>query len=132
MRRDRTVPGLRVVKTTFFVLLCGVLAGCATNAPRAISAPRDLAGTRLEFADLHSANTYEFLAGGRYRFAAVSQNGLRTDTREGVFVLNRTGWSVRIVFDNESVMYLNFDNADSGTCKLVGDARTYQFRLVGF
>lgn len=130
MQRGRSIRELRMAKATLFVLLCGVLAGCATNSPHAVSAPRDLAGTKLQFTDLHSANTYEFFPGGRYRFAAVSQNGLQTDRREGTFSVKRTGPGVRIVFDNEDVMHLTFENADSGTCKFAGDVRTYRFRLA--
>lgn len=118
------------MKTFLSILACGVLAGCATGAPRAVSAPRDLSGTKLEFTDLHSANTYEFLPGHRYRFTALSQNGLHTDRREGSFVYSRTGQSARIVFDNESAMHLTFENADGGSCEFAGDVRTYRFRWV--
>lgn len=56
MRRERPIHGLRMAEATLSILLCVLLAGCATDAPHAVSAPRDLAGTKLEFADLHSAN----------------------------------------------------------------------------
>ena len=112
------------------ILICAILAGCATGAPRAVSAPRDLSGTKLEFTDLHSSNTYQFLAGGRYRSTALSQNGLHTDRREGTFAAKRTGQKARIVFDNDEVMRLVFVDADSGTCQFDGDVRTYRFRLV--
>jgi len=114
------------------ILTCTILAGCATGAPRAVSAPDDLAGTRLEFTDPHSSNTYQFLRGGRYRFTAVSQNGLHTDRREGTFAAKRAGQKARIVFDNDEVVHLVFEDTDSGTCQFDGDVRTYRFRLVEF
>lgn len=89
-----------------------------------------MAGTKLEFTDLHSANTYEFFPGGRYRFAALSQNGLHTDRREGTYVGKSSGRSARITFDNNEVMHLTFDAADRGTCKFDGDIRIYRFRLA--
>ena len=112
------------------VLVCALLAGCATGAPREVSAPRDLAGTKLEFTDLHSANTFQFLPGGRYRFAARSQNGLHTDRREGTYVCKSSGRSSQIILDRAEVVRLNFQDADSGTCQVDGDVRTYRFRLV--
>lgn len=119
-----------MTKAILSILAGGLLAGCATNAPRAIFAPRDLAGTKLEFTDLHSSNTYEFLPGGRYRFTALSQNGLHTDRREGTYAAKRTCQKARIVFDNNEVMRLTFENGDSGTCTFAGDVRTYRFRLA--
>lgn len=112
------------------VLICALLASCATDAPYAAGKTRDLAGTKLEFTDLHSANTYQFLPGGRYRFAALSQNGLYTDRREGTYVGKSSGRSSRIILDNDEVMHLNFEDADSGTCRFDGDARIYRFRLA--
>jgi hypothetical protein len=114
----------------FCVLICALLASCATDAPHAAGGPRDLAGTKLEFTDLHSANTYEFLPGGRYRFAALSQNGLHTDQREGTYVGKRSGRFARIILDKDEVMHLAFEAADKGTCKFGGDARIYRFRLA--
>lgn len=114
------------------ILICTILAGCATGAPRAVSAPRDLSGTKLEFTDLHSANSYQFLPGGRYRLTALSQNGLHTDRREGTYAAKRTDQKARIVFDKDEVMHLTFVDADSGTCQFDGDVRTYRFRLVEF
>jgi hypothetical protein len=112
------------------ILICALLAACATGAPRAASATSDLAGTKLEFTDLHSANTYQFMPGGRYRFTALSQNGLHTDRREGTFAAKRTAQKARIVFDKDEVMRLTFVDADSGTCQFDGDVRTYRFRLI--
>jgi len=120
------VRGLKV----FFLVTCALLAGCATGAPREVSVPRDLEGTKLEFTDLHSTNTYQFLPGGRYRFTALSQNGLHTDRREGTYTANRAGQKARIVFDKDEVVHLVFEDADSGTCQFDGDVRTYRFRLV--
>ncbi len=111
-------------------LICALLAGCAADAPREVSAPRDLAGTKLELTDLHSANTYQFLPGGCYRFTALSQNGLHTDRREGIYAAKRTAQKARIVFDSDEVMHLVFEDVDSGTCQFDGDVRTYRFRLI--
>lgn len=112
------------------VLACSLMVGCASSPPRGTSAPADLAGIKLEFTDPHSANTCEFLPGGRYRFTALSQNGLRTDRREGTFVVKRARREARIVFDHADVMHLTFEAPDSGTCKVEGDVRTYRFRLI--
>jgi hypothetical protein len=112
------------------VLVCAILAGCAASAPHAGAAPRDLAGTKLEFTDLHSANTFQFLPGGRYRFTARSQNGLHTDRREGTYVCKSSRRSSQIMLDRAEVVRLNFQDADSGTCQVDGDVRTYRFRLV--
>jgi len=120
------VRGVKV----FFIVIYALVAGCATGAPRAVSAPYDLAGTKLEFTDLHSANTYYFLPGGRYRFTALSQNGLHTDRREGTYTANRAGQKARIVFDKDEVVHLVFEDADSGTCQFDGDVRAYRFRLA--
>lgn len=119
-----------MTKAIMSILACGLLAGCATDAPHAISAPRHLEGTKLEFTDLHSANTYQFLPGGRYRFTALSKNGLRTDRREGTFAAKRAGQKARIVFDKDKVAHLVFEDADRGTCQFDGDVRTYRFRLT--
>lgn len=119
-----------MTKTIFSILICGLLVGCAANSLHSAFAPRDLAGTKLEFTDLHSANTYELLPGGRYRFTALSQNRLHTDRREGAFVVKRAGRNARIVFDNDEVAHLVFEDADSGTCQIDGDVRTYRFRLL--
>jgi hypothetical protein len=124
------LPGFHMTKKILFVLTCGLLAGCATGTLRPASAPANLAGTKLEFTDLHSANTYEFMPGGRYRFTALSQNGLRTDRRDGTFVGKRTGREARVVFDDNDVIRLTFEHAASGFCQLEGDVRTYRFRLV--
>lgn len=110
-------------------ILAGLLlAGCAAHNPAAAPAPRDLTGTKLEFTDLHSANTYEFFPGGRYRFTAVSQNGLRADRRDGSFAYSPSGPTARISLDGET-MHLVFDGPDSGTCTIAGDVRRYRFSL---
>lgn len=116
----------------FRVLICALLAGCATDAPHAACGPRDLAGTKLEFTDLHSANTYEFFPGGRYRFAALSQNGLHTDRREGTYVGKSSGRAAQIILDNQDTLNLSFESDDRGVCWLDADVRTYRFRLVEF
>lgn len=109
-----------------------LLAGCAAYRSTEAAPLRDVAGQKLEFADLHSANTYLFLPGGRYRFAAVSQNGLHTDRREGVFTFRATGpGKARVIFDDSSVLNLSFATADSGTCKADNDVRVYRFRMSG-
>lgn len=112
------------------IVICALLAACANSAPRAVSAADDLAGTKLEFTDLHSANTYQFLPGGRYRFTARSQNGLHSDRREGVYAAKRTGQKARIVLDKDEVVHLAFEDTDRGFCQIEGDVRTYRFRLV--
>lgn len=119
-----------MTKAILSILAGGLLAGCATDAPHAVSAPRDLAGTKLEFTDLHSANTYQFLPGGRYHFTARSRNGLYTDRREGTYAAKRTGQKTSIFFDKDEVVRLVFEDTDSGTCQFDGDVRAYRFRLA--
>lgn len=105
------------------------MAACATSNPRGVSAPNEIAGMNLGFTDLHSANTYEFLPGGLYRFTALSQNGLRTERREGTYVGQSSGRSMRIILDDEEILRLTFESAGGGICKSDGDVREYRFRL---
>lgn len=118
---------------SFFPLLTAcLLTGCAAHLSPEVSLPRDLSGRKLEFTDLHSTNTYFFLPGGRYRFTAVSRNGLFTDRRDGLFTFRTAGpRGARILFDGSSVLDLAFDAADAGTCKVDDDVRVYRFRLGG-
>ncbi|MFM8656366.1 MAG: hypothetical protein ACKOD5_04455 [Chthoniobacterales bacterium] len=117
-----------MVKALPAILAALMLAGCATHQPAAGAAPRDVNGMKLEFADLHSTNTYEFLPGGRYRFTAVSQNGLRADRREGSFAYSPSGRTARISLDDET-LHLVFEDPAGGTCTVEGDVRRYHFRL---
>lgn len=119
-------------RTLLALLTACLLAGCAAHLSPEVSLPRHVSGQKFEFTDLHSTNTYFFLPGGRYRFTAVSRNGLFTDRRDGLFTFRAAGpRRARIVFDGSSVLDLAFDAADTGTCKVDDDVRVYRFRLSG-
>ncbi|MFM8982937.1 MAG: hypothetical protein ACKOLA_08535 [Spartobacteria bacterium] len=115
----------------FLCLATLMVSGCGndlTSKKATPLGPESIAGRQMEYADPHGVNIYTFFAGGRYRYATLSQNRSFADSREGTYVYTRNGHNTgTISFDNEPSIRLGYTGPNTATGRVDGDERVYQF-----
>ncbi len=95
------------------------------------TAPRGIAGSTLQYSDLHSRNTYEFGTTGRFVFRYIHHGSGDSGERDGTYRYRITGADqARVDFGDGDFMMMEFDTPLSGTCVFDGDVRRYGFTLT--
>lgn len=106
-------------------------AGAPASAADNGTAPRNLAGSRLNYSDLHSRNTYTFKPDGKFLFDYVHHGSGDSGGRDGGYRYRITApGKARVDFDDGDFMLMEFDSPLSGTCVFDGDVRRYGFTIT--
>ncbi|QIF05337.1 hypothetical protein G5S37_28800 [Roseimicrobium sp. ORNL1] len=117
---------------SFAGILCASFGFATTGvAEEKAAPPQEIAGSKLEYKDLHGSYVYTFAKDGSYTFAAVHQSGKSEGERKGAYKYAVTPPDkAKLSLDKDTVIALTFEAPLKGKLTVDDDVRPHAFTIT--
>lgn len=116
---------------TLVGILCAFSLATTGVAEEKGAPPQDIAGSKLQYKDLHGSYVYTFAKDGTYAFAAVHQSGQSEGERKGTYKYAVTPPDkAKLSLDKDTAVTLTFEAPLKGKLTVDDDVRPYAFTIT--